>query len=154
MSVALSTHSQVSSLTTRFCLDYVFRKDTMCYLLNENRTALRDNYLTTVKFLEWKNITFYPATAGFFVFAKLCGTDEKEYIRQLEEVGVASTSGTMYHFGVQGWFRICFAISPAMLDKVLKMIGLSLYIRRAAQDYSEKGTPHLLEGAECCHKGL
>ncbi|ORY13911.1 aminotransferase GliI [Clohesyomyces aquaticus] len=131
LSVALSTHSQVSSLTTRFCMKHIFNEKTIRFLLNENRISLRNNFLAVASFLQERNLLFYPPVAGFFVFAKLCGGDEKEFGRDLGIAGVAVTSGTSYHFSERGWFRICFGISSALLQEVLRRIDLTLDTRQA-----------------------
>ncbi|KAF2877959.1 aminotransferase GliI [Massariosphaeria phaeospora] len=126
MSVALSTHSQLSSVTTRFAIDVVLQPRTIHLVLSGNRVYLERNYSTVAQFLKRKHVEFYSACAGFFLFAKLCSEDEKGFDTRLRQCGVALATGTEYHFTEIGWFRICFAIPPWKLSQACGKIESAL----------------------------
>jgi gliotoxin/aspirochlorine biosynthesis aminotransferase len=126
MSMALSTHGQVSSVTALFAARHILTKRTIQYVLDENRRVLRKSYSTVVRFCEERNIRFVKANAGLFVFAKLCTGDEKRFTEVMFHEGVYLSGGLSYHLKDSGWFRICFSIPPTELEDCLIRIDRAI----------------------------
>ncbi|KAF2711255.1 1-aminocyclopropane-1-carboxylate synthase-like protein 1 [Pleomassaria siparia CBS 279.74] len=129
MCVALSTHGQISSLAIPFVDSVVLTDSMVTTLFTESRTFMEESRNLVTEFLDGRGIKFIPATAGLFVFAKLClnSTDsERSFIMRLCKQGIVLASGTSYHCQELGWFRICFAVERSKLRAGLVRLGYVL----------------------------
>lgn len=126
MSVALSTHGQVSTVTALFAERHILTRPTIQYVLNENRRALRKSYSVITNFCKERKIQFVEADAGLFVFAKLWTGDEKHFAEMMLHEGLCLSGGLGYHMKEAGWFRICFSIPQSMLKNSLERIDRAL----------------------------
>jgi aspartate/methionine/tyrosine aminotransferase len=126
MCVALSTHSQVSSLVVPFVESAALTDSMIATLCNQSRPFLEESRDIVVVFLEKRDIEFVPATAGLFIFAKLSLSSidsEKALEKKLSKRGIVLASGTGYHCKEPGWFRICFSFERSKLVTALGRLG-------------------------------
>ena len=106
-------------------------------------TRLRASYIYTIDFLRRHDIEYIPATAGPFLFAKLCQTvtanepmetsedpsrpsSEDEMLKQLRWKKLALMGGAAYHCIQDGWFRIAFGVTRKTLDEGLRRLEKAL----------------------------
>ncbi|KAF2656947.1 1-aminocyclopropane-1-carboxylate synthase-like protein 1 [Lophiostoma macrostomum CBS 122681] len=125
MSVALSTHGQISSLTIPFAEAILSSEHIMTKVLGQSRQYLRDHADLVIGFCQAENIEFLPPSAGHFVFAKLCHDStaaEEDLLERLRSAGVELSSGTSYHSTQRGWFRICFGLNRHTLIEGLDRV--------------------------------
>ena len=96
----------------------------------QNSKLLREAYATIETFLVQRSINFVTAYAGFFVFARLCPSDdpamEQNFQSALKRRNVCLASGTSYRFKQRGWYRVVFALPPEELKKGLARIEKSI----------------------------
>ena len=130
LSAALNTHSQVSSMSAWIATRYILSKENLATVKREMQRELKEAYLFTEKFLLRRNIAFFPAAYGQFIFAKLLTSERlghmDEFSHALQRHGVAISSGLSYHFQEPGWFRICYAVPRPILEEGLARIDRSL----------------------------
>lgn len=128
--VALSTHSQVSSLVVPFVESVLLRDETMTALLTHNRRQLAEACRRVESFCRRRHINHVRADAGMFVFACLLPQAstkaEQAFLKRLRVHGVSLASGSAYHCSERGWFRICFAVPQATLRKALQRIATAI----------------------------
>ncbi|KAI9878492.1 MAG: hypothetical protein M1830_000724 [Pleopsidium flavum] len=150
LSIALSTHSQVSSfaglLATCCILD---EKETILFV-QKNSRRLKRAYKMIQKFLIDRRIPFLPAEAGMFVFARFCSSDEpsseQDFQQQMKKHGVVLASGTSYHMNQPGWFRISYALPPSVVAEGLLRIDKSLKVLNSGA-FMDAKTPQLITQA-------
>lgn len=126
MSAALSVHSQVSTLSTFIASNVLLNPEVVDEVVSHGGLRCRESYEIVRSFLEARMMDFIPVHYGVFVFArlaKLSGTDEEaELQRCLKQRGVSVSTGTSYHFAQPGWFRICYGMPRAELQKGLERL--------------------------------
>ena len=129
LGAALSTHNQVSAaaaLATERLLG-LGHVDRVKKHGGERLGAACD---VVTRYLAGRGMAVVQPECGMFVFARLLDSDEVELQNMLEialeEAGVALSSGTAYHFGQPGWFRICYAVPSEKLHEGLRRIGMAV----------------------------
>ena len=98
--------------------------------MEKNSVALRKACKKLETFLMRQRIQYIPASAGMFIFARLCPSEDEEAHQQLQvELSsnkVALAAGHSYHFSQPGWFRISYAMDPSLLDLGIHRLQTSL----------------------------
>ncbi|KAF3056182.1 1-aminocyclopropane-1-carboxylate synthase 7 [Trichoderma lentiforme] len=131
LSAALSTHSQVSSLSTAITFRAIFRPSFIEEIADTRKKTLSQAYSVVSSFLYTNQTEFIPAYYGMFVFARLhnLGTDfkaEERLLACLKTSGVSLSTGSSYHFNEAGWFRICYAVPITQLQEGLRRIAFGV----------------------------
>jgi aspartate/methionine/tyrosine aminotransferase len=130
LSAALSTHSQVSSISAWIATKYILLEENRASLIKEGQEQLKSAYKFIEDFLRWRDIAFFTATHGQFVFAKLLGPDKQSHMAEFSEAlqrnGLAISSGLSYHLQEPGWFRICYAVPRIVLEEGLDRLDKCL----------------------------
>ncbi|EHK21722.1 uncharacterized protein TRIVIDRAFT_151885 [Trichoderma virens Gv29-8] len=131
LSAALSTHSQVSSLSMAFTSRAILRSSFVEEIAYTRNRTLSQAYSVVSSFLNTNQMEFIPAYYGMFVFARLRNLDtdfeaEKRLLACLKTRGVSLSTGSSYHFNEAGWFRICYAVPISQLHEGLKRIAFGV----------------------------
>ena len=73
-------------------------------------------------------VRLQPADATFYAFFQVQGVDDSfEFAKRLvREAGVGLAPGAAFGAGGEGWFRLCFARSPEMIEKAVDRLQNSL----------------------------
>lgn len=136
MSAALSVHSQVSTLSTFLASNVLLAPEAVKEVISHGGSQCRQSYETVRSFLEVRTIDFIPVHYGVYVFARLAELnnqdEEAELQKCLKQRGVSVSTGTSYHLDNPGWFRICYGMPLAELQRGLDRLdkGLKDYLQK------------------------
>jgi DNA-binding transcriptional MocR family regulator len=145
LSVAVSNHSKVSTLTSTAITALLSDEQKLEEILATGRAELALLAGEAMQFLQFHGLCFIRPVAGVFIWARMAHgsctwEEEAELNRQFLLAGVSLGAGSGYCAVQPGWFRITFALPRAVLHEAFRRIEVAL---RAGQRWQPPGKPGL-----------
>ncbi|CAI7602519.1 unnamed protein product [Penicillium glandicola] len=130
LGVALGTNMQVSALSATAMTCLLSDNKALDRLITLSRTRLAESYCIVRQFFRLHRITYVPAYAGMFVWARLLVTqswdEEMELQRAIAVRGVAVSAGRDYASEEPGWYRLSFGLEEEELKAALEKLGMAI----------------------------
>lgn len=125
----LSYYSAVST-HTQLLLTELLQASELPELLQRNREELRKGYKKMTHALDEIGIPHLPAQGGIFIFADFSAymkehTFEAEmdlWHKIFDELKINISPGRVFAADKPGWFRICYASEPAVVDEMCRRL--------------------------------
>jgi gliotoxin/aspirochlorine biosynthesis aminotransferase len=135
--VSMTSNTQVSYLSSIVVRNIFSNETFLNNIININKTRLAESYVTITTLLRRLKIQYFPASAGLYVWAKLCSDvktwdAEAELAAELWERRVTVSAGRSYAASEPGWYRLTFALRPYDLNKALSIIEEVLVNRKSS----------------------